>query len=57
MIDNVHDLIIALEEKRKKIILSPTIYDWLLKSNWNCVLSDNLKEYSKTHEVLRGGRR
>jgi len=40
-------------EANKKIYLSSDLYDWLLCSKWNCVLSDKLKEYMKNNEVVR----
>lgn len=53
VLDNIHDIIIALKNEEEKITLSTKMYDFLFRSNWNCVLDDNLKEYAKTHEVLR----
>lgn len=50
MITDVHNLIEALKLKPSKIILVSNLYDWLLKSNWNCILSEELKKY-----ILNGG--
>jgi hypothetical protein len=47
MINNVHDLLSALEKKPKQIILCSTLYDWLLSSKWNCVLADIVEDYVK----------
>lgn len=45
IIDNIHDLINSLNDNYKKIFLYSDLYDWLLCSNWNCILSDKLKYY------------
>ena len=50
MITDVYNLIEALKLKPSKIILVSNLYDWLLKSNWDCILSEELKKY-----ILNGG--
>lgn len=47
IIYNIHDLIEILKTNPKKILLCESLFDWLLCSNWNCVLSDKLKFYIK----------
>lgn len=45
MIICIHDLIEVLKINPPKIILASNLHDWLLKSDWDCVLSDRLKKY------------
>lgn len=45
MITNISDLIKVLKTNPSKIMLVSNLYDWLLRSNWDCVLSDELKIY------------
>lgn len=45
MITNLCDLCKTLNLNPSKIILASDIYDWLLKSNWNCIMSNRLKDY------------
>ncbi len=52
MITNIHDLIKALKVNSPKIILVSNLYDWLLKSNWDSILSDNLKKYIKNGGIV-----
>lgn len=52
-ISDIHSLITYMKTNEKRIYLSSDLYDWLLHSNWNCILSDNLKEYAKQHEIIR----
>lgn len=52
MITNISDLIKVLETSPNKIILVSSLYDWLLKSSWNCVLSDKLKDYIKNGGIV-----
>ncbi len=52
MITCVHDLIEILKVSPPKIILISNLYDWLLKSNWDCMLSDSLKEYIKKGGIV-----
>lgn len=52
MITNISDLIKVLETSPNKIILVSNLYDWLLKSSWNCVLSDKLKDYIKNGGIV-----
>ena len=53
VITNVYDLIKSLNDNLDPIYLSYQLYDWLLLSNWNCVLGDNLKSYSINHKIIR----
>lgn len=55
IINNVHDLMVSINRNTKKIYLDYTLYDWLLLSNWECILSGELKEYVKTNQVIRVG--
>lgn len=55
MITNIHDLIKVLNVNPHKIVLVSNLYDWLLKSNWDCILSDNLKEYIKNGGIVERG--
>ena len=52
MITNIHDLIKILKVNPPKIILVSNLYDWLLKSNCNCMLSDRLKEYVREGGIV-----
>lgn len=52
MITNISDLIKVLETSPNKIILVSSLYDWLLKSSWDCVLSDKLKDYIKSGGIV-----
>jgi len=54
IINDIHSLIISMKSEDDPIFLSYDMYDWLFFSNWNCVLSDKIKSYSKTHKVIRG---
>ena len=45
MITNISDLIKVLRTNPSKIMLVSNLYDWFLRSNWDCVLSDELKIY------------
>ena len=50
-IDDIYNLIKILKANPKKILLSTNLYDLLLMSNWNCMVSDELKNY-----VEKGGK-
>lgn len=52
MITNISDLIKILETRPNKIILVSSLCDWLLKSSWDCVLSDKLKDYIKNGGIV-----
>ncbi len=52
MITNIHDLIEILKVNPPKIILVSNLYDWFLKSNWDCMLSDRLKEYVREGGIV-----
>lgn len=43
----ISDLIKEIKKNPPKIVLCKSLYDWLLRSNWDCVLSDELKNYIK----------
>lgn len=45
MIRTVYDLCQTLKSSPVKIELDSALYDWLLNSNWDCLLSDKLKNY------------
>lgn len=47
IVRDVHGLIKKLKSKPKEIILCKSLYEWFLKSNWDCLLSDELKQYIK----------
>ena len=53
IINNIHDLINSLNGNHKSILLSSDLYDWLLCSNWNCVLSDKIKHYIATGGIVK----
>lgn len=55
MITDVHNLIEALKLKPSKIILVSNLYDWFLKSNWDCILSKELKKYIKNGGIVERG--
>lgn len=44
-IRSVHDLIKELKKNPPKLILCKVLYEWLLQSDWHCLLSDELKNY------------
>lgn len=44
-IRTIHDLIKELKKNPPKIVLCKGLYEWLLQSNWDCLLSDELKSY------------
>ena len=52
MITNIYELSRALKERSIKIILISNLYDWLLRSNWNCELSDDLKKYIENGGIV-----
>lgn len=52
MITNIHDLSRILKERPIKIILVSNLYDWLLKSDWDCILSEKLKVYIKNGGIV-----
>lgn len=56
-INDIHTLIIAIKKEENPILLSYDMYNWLFNSNWNCVLSDKIKEYSNNHKVIRGDKK
>lgn len=51
VITYVSDLIREIKKQPKEIILCESLYKWLIESDWECLLSDDLKQYIK-----RGGR-
>ena len=55
MITDIHNLIESLKLKPSKIILVSNLYDWLLKSNWDCILSEKLKKYIKNGGIVERG--
>nr|DAQ91341.1 MAG TPA: hypothetical protein [Caudoviricetes sp.] len=55
MITDVHNLIEALKLKPSKIILVSNLYDWILKSNWDCILSEELKKYIRNGGIVERG--
>ena len=55
MITDIHNLIEVLKLKPSKIILVSNLYDWLLKSNWDCILSEELKKYIKNGGIVERG--
>lgn len=52
IITDIHGLIKALNNKPKKILLSSSLYDWMLRSNWDCVLSEELKKYIENGGIV-----
>lgn len=52
MITNIYDLSRILKERPIKIILVSNLYDWLLKSDWDCILGEKLKEYIKNGGIV-----
>lgn len=52
VINDIHSLIKELSTSPKKILLSNNLYDWLLRSNWDCVLSDELKLYIENGGIV-----
>lgn len=52
MITNIYDLSKALKERPIKIILISNLYDWLLKSDWDCVLGEKLKKYIENGGIV-----
>lgn len=55
MITDIHNLIEVLKLKPSKIILVSNLYDWFLKSNWDCILSEELKKYIKNGGIVERG--
>lgn len=53
IINDIHSLIIAMKSENDPIFLSHDMYDWLFFSNWNCVLSDKIRDYSISHQVIK----
>lgn len=53
VINDIHSLIKELSNNPKKIRLSNNLYDWLLRSNWDCVLSDELKLYIENGGIVQ----
>lgn len=52
-IDDIHNLIKTLNGNPKKILLSSDLYDWLLCSNWDCILSEKLKSYIAKDGIVK----
>lgn len=52
IINSVCALMEILKTKPKKILLSSNLYDWLLCSNWDCILSDELKFYIQNGGIV-----
>lgn len=52
IVSSVHDLIIELKNNPEKIYLSNNLYDWLVLSNWDYLLSDRLKEYMQKGGIV-----
>lgn len=50
---SVKQLIEALKIKPKIIKLDQTLYDWLILSDWDCILKEELKEYVSNGGIVK----
>ena len=50
---NVKVLLDALKIKPKEIRLEQNLYDWLVLSDWDCILKEELKNYISNGGIVK----
>ncbi len=50
---NVKALLDALKIKPKEIRLEQSLYDWLVLSDWDCILKEELKNYISNGGIVK----